>query len=297
MISVIIPHYNNQSTIARAISSVLNQSYQNFEIIIVDDFSKDVKCLEKIISEINDNRITLIKHTENKNGSSARNTGVDKANGEYIAFLDADDEWNNNHLEKSIELSKGINTPHLVYSKSIVLTSNVIGSPMPEAEIEKNQSIADYLFCDKGFMPTPSFFLKRKLALKVRWNEKLKRHQDYDYLFQLEKYGVKSVMSNNVGVTIHWENNDTEKKGGTWQYSLNYAKKNKSYFSDYSYNCFLLKNVVYPLLIKREIMQGIKLFIKECNPKLVSAKQYVFLLNYMSFGNLSFLSKLIKTSK
>ena len=109
MISTIIPHYNNQTTIARAISSVLKQTYQNFEIIIVDDFSIDINLLENILSSFNTDKIILIKHSKNKNGSVARNTGVSNAKGEYIAFLDADDEWNNNHLEKSLFVAKKTN--------------------------------------------------------------------------------------------------------------------------------------------------------------------------------------------
>ena len=88
--SVVIPLYNKESYIKRSLESVLNQTYEDFEVIIVDDGSIDSGA--KIVSEFNDVRIRLI-HQENSGVSVARNRGVKEARAEYIAFLDADDEW------------------------------------------------------------------------------------------------------------------------------------------------------------------------------------------------------------
>jgi len=94
--SVVIPLYNKIDFIGRAIRSVLGQSYQSFEIIIVNDGSTDGS--EREIVLIDDPRIKII-HQENSGASSARNRGVQEARSEYIAFLDADDEWKSNHLD------------------------------------------------------------------------------------------------------------------------------------------------------------------------------------------------------
>jgi len=100
-ISVIIPLYNKSSYIARALNSVLNQTYQNFEIIVVDDGSTDDGA--KIVRGFIDPRIRLIDQ-ENRGVSAARNRGVDEAISDFIAFLDADDEWIPHHLETIIRL-------------------------------------------------------------------------------------------------------------------------------------------------------------------------------------------------
>jgi len=100
-ISVIIPLYNKSSYIARALNSVLNQTYQNFEIIVVDDGSTDNGA--KIVRDFIDPRIRLIEQ-ENRGVSAARNRGVDEAISDFIAFLDADDEWMPHHLETIIRL-------------------------------------------------------------------------------------------------------------------------------------------------------------------------------------------------
>lgn len=102
-ISVVIPLYNKELYIKRAIESVLNQSYHNFELIIVDDGSTDNSAHNAL--SYNDPRILLIKQ-ENKGVSAARNLGILSSKSDLIAFLDADDEWSKNHLEVLMRLRK-----------------------------------------------------------------------------------------------------------------------------------------------------------------------------------------------
>lgn len=102
MISIIIPLYNKEHIITKSIQSVLDQSYQDFELIIVNDGSTDnsVKEAEKF----NDNRIRLI-HQKNKGVSAARNRGIEEAKHDLVSFLDGDDWWDKNFLKTFIDLS------------------------------------------------------------------------------------------------------------------------------------------------------------------------------------------------
>ena len=101
MFSVIIPVFNKEHCVERTINSVLAQTYKEFELIIVDDGSTD-KSL-KVVSAICDDRIKVL-HKENEGVSIARNYGIEKARGEFVCFLDADDEWEDNFLAAMFEV-------------------------------------------------------------------------------------------------------------------------------------------------------------------------------------------------
>lgn len=102
MISVVIPLYNKEQSIASTLQTVLKQTYLDFEIVIVNDGSTDHSVEE--VTKVLDPRIRLI-HQKNAGVSAARNRGIEEAKGEYIAFLDADDEWQPDYLKTQYELT------------------------------------------------------------------------------------------------------------------------------------------------------------------------------------------------
>ena len=96
-VSVIIPTFNRAHLLPNVVQSVLNQTFADFELIIVDDASTDNT--QEVVESFSDPRIRYIKHEQNKGGGAARNTGIEAARGEFIAFLDSDDEWIPQKLE------------------------------------------------------------------------------------------------------------------------------------------------------------------------------------------------------
>jgi len=103
-VSVIIPTYNRGYTIKRAINSVINQTYKNLEIIVVDDASCDNT--RDIVNKIGDSRIKYLIHYKRQGASVARNTGIRASRGKFIAFLDSDDEYLPDKIEKTLEALK-----------------------------------------------------------------------------------------------------------------------------------------------------------------------------------------------
>lgn len=118
MISVIMPLYNNEIYIVEAIQSVINQTYKEWELIIINDASTDNSkfIVQKFLEKEKDNRLIFIDLKENKGVSFARNLGMKKAKGEYISFLDSDDLWDKNFLNELYRKIKETNGK-LVYSK------------------------------------------------------------------------------------------------------------------------------------------------------------------------------------
>ena len=111
-VSVIIPLYNEEKYITTCVESVINQTYKNIEIIVVDDKSTDNSL--KVLEKIKDKRLKIIKLPENKGVANARNKGVEAATGSYLCFLDSDDFWDKYKIEKQI---KYIKNKAFVYSK------------------------------------------------------------------------------------------------------------------------------------------------------------------------------------
>jgi len=136
LVSIITPSYNSEKFISQTIESVLSQTYKNWEMIIVDDCSTDKS--REIIEEYTrkDNRIKLIKLDKNRGPAIARNRAIEEAKGRYIAFLDADDLWLPNKLEKQINFMKE-NNLEFTYSGYMLIDeeNNVLGEFIPPKEV------------------------------------------------------------------------------------------------------------------------------------------------------------------
>ena len=106
LISIIMAAYNAEKTIEQAINSVLSQTYTNFELLVVNDCSKDrtVELVKSIAAK--DGRVRLISNVKNSGVSYTRKHGLEESNGSWIAILDSDDAWTPDKLEKQIELQK-----------------------------------------------------------------------------------------------------------------------------------------------------------------------------------------------
>ncbi len=101
-VSVVVLTHNRRRLLRRAISSILNQTFQDFEIVLVDDASTDNT--PEVVRSFGDARIKYIRHEVNKGEAGSRNTGVTSSSGDYIAFLDDDDEWLPEKLEQQVRL-------------------------------------------------------------------------------------------------------------------------------------------------------------------------------------------------
>ncbi|MDL1975761.1 MAG: glycosyltransferase [Deltaproteobacteria bacterium] len=134
-VSTVIPTYNRSAFLGSAIESALNQRFEDFEIIVADDSSMDNN--KEVVRSFKDKRIRYIRHEKNMGVSAARNTAIRASKGEYIAFLDDDDEWLPDKLHKQVELmDRSPENVCGIYSNRLVIDklSNRIISANPRAE-------------------------------------------------------------------------------------------------------------------------------------------------------------------
>lgn len=197
LVSIITPMYNGERFVGDTIHSVLNQTYSNWEIIVIDDGSKD-KGPEKVKKfAAQDNRINIFSQA-NGGSAAARNNGIRRAKGQYIALLDADDTWNPDFLEKQINLMNE-KKALLVYSSHTRIDehSKEILTPfiVPE-KINYNDLLKScYISCLTGLYDTSVYG-------KVYLREDMKSLRD-DYVYWLEimkkvkvAYGNKEIIAN-----------------------------------------------------------------------------------------------------
>lgn len=136
LVSIIMPAYNSQEFIKKAIISIQAQSYRNWELLVIDDASKDstVEEIEKLA--LNDPRINLIKNFTNRGAGVARNKGIEASGGRFIAFLDADDIWFPEKLSKQVNfminnnLGMSYASYRLISEDGAVLTKGVEALPV-----------------------------------------------------------------------------------------------------------------------------------------------------------------------
>jgi glycosyltransferase involved in cell wall biosynthesis len=184
MITVVIPLYNKAHTIISTLSSVLNQSYPDFEVVIVNDGSTDnsIKVIENFIE---DNRIRIINQI-NQGVSIARNSGVRNAKFDYIAFLDGDDEWLPNYLSKMKDAIDQFPKVGMFCSAGII--RNADGSEVLRLAKKYEFKIIKINFFENPhvFLHTSATVVKRSEFNKTEgFPEGMKRNQDFALFFSL----------------------------------------------------------------------------------------------------------------
>ncbi|WP_299487738.1 glycosyltransferase [Acaryochloris sp. IP29b_bin.137] len=118
-VSVIIPAYNAMPYLPQTVESVLQQTFNNFEVLIIDDASTDETV--EWASQLEDRRVSLIQHDQNQGLATTRNMGINRAKGDYIAFLDADDVWEPTKLSKQIQVLNRDTHIGLIYTSAAII--------------------------------------------------------------------------------------------------------------------------------------------------------------------------------
>jgi glycosyltransferase involved in cell wall biosynthesis len=188
--SVVIPLFDRAESIEATIRSVLDQDFADFEIIVVDDGSKDDP--GPIVKAIGDPRIRFIKQA-NAGGSAARNTGIDAAIGRQIAFLDSDDLFLPGKLH--VMYAEGGKRPDVVlYSRMKVDRGVERFWTRPDRGIHDGEDVGEYLFCANQFIQTSTMVVPAALARQVRFDPALKKGQDLDFCVRLQAAGARFHM-------------------------------------------------------------------------------------------------------
>lgn len=194
LISVIMPTYNRGYVIQKAIQSVIDQTYHNWELIIVDDASTDDT--EALIKEIKDFRVKYVKNEENKGANYSRNRGCALAKGEYLAFLDSDNYWVSDKLEKQITILENSkeNVALVFCSVEFIVEKMIV--PDINFDVSKLKEI----LCKRSVIDTNGILMRRKIFNDVGgFDERFPRSQDWELTIRtIVAYKYAAVHINEV---------------------------------------------------------------------------------------------------
>lgn len=276
--SVIIPTYSRIDLLQKALKSVDNQTYKNYEIIVINDNPIEKTTVDTLIS--NYSKAKVIHHAQPKGGNAARNSGIQSSNSELIAFLDDDDIWLPEKLAEHATAHQKNPQAGLVYSDCLYVYNNklisdkIYSAPVPQNVIGKMGAAK--------FCPATSSIvsIKRECVEKCGlFDESLVSFQDWDYWFRIAHY-FKFV--NIPKVLAHYtqhagdrtSHNENKRINGLNQIRDKWAKKiNVDEFTKTSVISIYYKNSKNALMAGEQL-SAFKKSLKLLNPNVLSARSF-----------------------
>ncbi|HBX22987.1 MAG TPA: glycosyltransferase family 2 protein [Desulfotomaculum sp.] len=208
LVSVVIPTYKRAAMLARAVDSVLNQTYKNIEVLVINDNDpgdEHTKALKEILPQYTDKRLIYVEQNMHINGAVARNVGIKMACGEYIAFLDDDDCWESEKIEKQVSVLRELDDSWGGVScrKKIFFGGKMVKASLPY----KDGNVFEHVLLRNVEITTGTLLMRRKALDDAGYfDEKLIRYQDVQlFAYFTQKYKIK--LMNDFFLCAHIDDN------------------------------------------------------------------------------------------
>ena len=242
---MVIPTRRRPELLLRAIESVLRQTYDQMEILVVIDGPDEAT--RAALGGVQDSRLRVIALPESVGGSDARNTGVQKAKGEWIAFLDDDDEWLPAKIEKQMALAAQANELYPVIASQLIAKSPYGEFIWPRRFPGKGEPVCEYifnrktLFAGEGLLQTSTLLTRRVLMELVPFTSGLPKHQDIDWYVRVAQVpGTAFYFVPEPLVNFYVEENRASLSARSdWRFSLDWLKSNRSRMTRRAYAGFI----------------------------------------------------------
>ena len=249
LISVIINCFNGEKFLSNCIQSVLSQSYKNWEIIFFNNNSYDRSI--KILNSFRDKRIKLFNNNKKKPCKlyKARNLAISKAKGKYITFLDTDDLWKKNKLEKQIMLIKKNPDINVIYSNYYEIKEKKFLYPKYKKKLPSGFITQDLL--DDYCIGIVTLFINKKIFSKYKFKESYDILGDFDFMINLSrKFNILAIQEPLAFYRIHHSNLSSRRPDLFMQELKKWINYNKLKFIKQGYNLKKIKFYLFKLKIK-----------------------------------------------
>ena len=246
LVNVVIPTRNRPQLVKRAVQSVIAQTYKELEIIVVIDGIDENTY--NALDAVDEPRLRVIKLPISIGAADARNAGVNEANGEWIAFLDDDDEWLPRKIELQLEAANRSNYKFPIIACRLIARTPKGDFTRPRRLPNLAEPISDYLlarnslFQGEGLIQTSMIFTSKDLLQKVPFTSGLQRHQEWDWILranQLEDVGVEFV-DEPLAIWYREEERKSISSKNNWQYSLTWIQNNRHLVTPRAYAAFIM---------------------------------------------------------
>ena len=267
-ISVVIPTLNRANLVTRAVKSVLNQSFDSLEVIVVIDGQDEETA--NALELISNGKVRIIQLNKNRGPAGARNVGVESAKGKWIAFLDDDDEYLPDKLELQIECANQMNCVLPVVACQVIAHTPNKEMLWPRRFPEPLEPLSDYmlarksLFLGEALIQTSMIFADKRLLIKIPFNEKLWRYEEWDWILRATKLPEVKLEFVKKPLAI-WYVDDKRKSlsnSNDWQRSLDWIRSRADLVTPRAYSGFIVTNVT-PLAVESSDYASLGTLLKE----------------------------------
>jgi glycosyltransferase involved in cell wall biosynthesis len=252
LVTVVIPTHKRPAALLRAVRSALSQTHREIEVLVVID-GQNVETLN-VLSFIDDFRVRIIQLDSNRGPGEARNAGVAEANGEWVAFLDDDDEWFPEKLERQLALAEQAQASQN-YEEPIISCRFVACLPSGECVWPvrfpiRSEPISEYLLVRNGLMQgdgiiaTPTILTKRSLLRRVPFPAALEKHEDWEWLLKATSQPSVCILFCPETLAIcHMRQTDSASRKADWKFSLNWIHSHRALVTSRAYSSFIATHV------------------------------------------------------
>jgi glycosyltransferase involved in cell wall biosynthesis len=251
IVSAVIPTRGRPELVQRAVRSALAQTLREIEVVVVIDGEDPVtnRALEKL--EQQDGRLRVITLAHSIGGSDARNLGADAARGEWVAFLDDDDEWLPGKLEAQLKAAMRSTSPVVIGTCKMVARTPFQDYVWPRRWPARNEQIGEYLLARRtltrgeGYLQTSTFFVRRSLVLAQPFKSGQLKHQDTEWVLRLARTPQAEVVYADEVLAIHYieEERPTVSNKANWEYSLEWLQRDRHLFTARALSAFVLYQI------------------------------------------------------
>lgn len=249
--SIVIPTKNRNKELLDSITSVINQNFHQWELIVVEDGSAQQNAIVQNIQALGDSRIKVISLENSINAAGARNIGIDEATGDWIAFLDSDDSFMPKKLSTMYQQIQADQCKDVIYYSQFINSGKDYDRLLPSRPIRENEKIGDYLFFAQEQIGTPGLVVPAALARDVRFSEWCIKHQDYDFMLRAEAKGAHYELVNKPLWKREFRKGD-ENVGAIYnpRYAFRWLKAYSPFLSEQASYYFMVDHILSLVIAK-----------------------------------------------